>query len=206
MPTILLSPLTIHAPTWTGILLSLLKCAYLSCWVLTPHGGKEGHCKEVLGPLQVFFPGLLREQMKTFRQIEGVACFTVPSGERENFSISWEISPTSPVAPFCSVIWKWRSWVGSPLCRGEYISSPLCKFTWHPAPGGNRMPDFLQAKVDCNASKILYSQRYYFHYKVGWSFGHHFLRVIVNSRNKRTVLRNYKNGLLIKLGWGSAEA
>ena len=50
-------------------------CLHLGCWVLTPHGGKEGHCKEVLGPLQVFFPGLLREQMKTFRQIKRVCLF-----------------------------------------------------------------------------------------------------------------------------------
>ena len=65
MPTILLSSLTIHAPTCTGILDSSCfyfpKRAYLCCRILAPHGGEEGHCKEVLGPLQVFFPGLLGE-------------------------------------------------------------------------------------------------------------------------------------------------
>ena len=66
MPTILLSSLTIHAPTCTGILDSSCfyfpKRAYLCCRILAPHGGEEGHRKEVLRPLQVFFPGLLGEQ------------------------------------------------------------------------------------------------------------------------------------------------
>ena len=102
------------------------KCAYLSCWVLTPHGGKEGHCKEVLGPLQVFFPGLLREQMKTFRQIKRVCLFYRAIWRKGEFlHLLRDISDISCGSILFSHLEVKKLGRLTPLQRGIHLHTPL---------------------------------------------------------------------------------